>query len=91
MVLLVDRGALDLQEEALVGPVEQLERLDVIAERLGSFAGRWPVSHVWAGVPAPSVACGPFHSVVMLLALKSPSSGLEPSAAASAVASSTTS
>ena len=52
--------------------------------RLGSFAGRWPVSHVCAGVPAPSVACGPFHSVVMLLALKRPSSGLEPSAAASA-------
>ena len=60
--------------------------LRVMSDRLGSFAGRFPVTHFWAGVPSPSVATGPVHSVVMLPPVKRPSSGLSDERAAASCA-----
>ena len=57
-------------------PRSRLIALRVIAGRLGSAAGRLSVLQRCAGVPSPSVATGPLHSVVMLPPVNRPSTGL---------------
>src|SRR4051812_40630498 len=57
VVLLIDRGALYLQDEAVLVPLEEMERLARHGRQAPRLvAGRLSVLQRWGGVPSPRVA-----------------------------------
>ena len=78
VILLVDRSAFDLEEEAVLSSRRSRSIAFVRHEpsRLGSLLGRLPVLQLVLGnAVALESREGPVHSVVMLLALKRPRTG----------------